>query len=272
MTVSALRPLFTAADSGLFDLPPDLAAHRAAADELLRHYRADSEPVSPHDALVAATVEAAVNGTALPKIKPLIDHDVAVREAQVRRAVLREAVDLVARQFEGLVHRSAYDLVTDTLRPALERVLTETRTLLADLPETLTADALLAAGVDHTAWRRVNELSAAYSHLRRAYLCLPLRADIEHDELGEFSEIKNRADIDPTVRRQHKNMRGSTVPPWPNTEPQRLAWLLRNGAELWLPLPEDQDAAWLVVHGARLDTVARGRADVEFARALGGVA
>lgn len=267
MKTTPNRTLFAGADAGWYDLPADLLTARRGAQQLHQDYRDLRAPDSPHHDLVHAVVQAATTGKPLPKLKPLADHRAAVEEYQAHAAVLRDAVEQADRTVGAIANEMAYELVTDYLRPALDRLLSEARALLLDMPQTLTADALLAEGRDlGPAWRRLHEVCSGYAVIRRAYGSLPLDADVEHDLLGEYAEVKNRADLDPSVTRVHRNLAGSATPPWPDTEPHRLAWLLRNDAELWLPLPSERDVVWLAVNGNRLDAAARGRADAQYAR------
>ncbi len=61
---------------------------------------------------------------------------------------------------------------------------------------------------------------------------------------GEFAAVKNIDQLWPREVRQY------TSKPW-GTGADGTTWLLRNGAELWLPTPAEQDARYDEVYGER---------------------
>ena len=86
------------------------------------------------------------------------------------------------------------------------------------------------------------------------------------DTDGEFSEVRNMDQIWP--RRARVFMGSTTPPPWGRdaTARDRLKWLLANGADLWMPLPEQQDQRHEEVHG---DAIRALKANRQNAIALG---
>ncbi len=241
-------PLFAAAEAGHFTLPAHLTKMRAGLTAL-------HETVEPalrteadeHADLVAATTAAAVAGQPLPDVAAIETARLEERLAADRFDVRIKAAQGLTWQLTNAVLEAADDIIVEHLRPVFDRVVADLRTAVAVTAKY--ADdpvrALNAPVKERKAFADVPVLVGEYGAIAAARRVLAdCGARPARDLDGEFGAVKNIDELWPRERRQY------TPKPW-GTGVEGTTWLLRNGAQLWLPTPAEQDARYDEVYGAR---------------------
>lgn len=257
---AALRPLgalFASCDADAHTLPPDVVDLRRA----LSHLTDTPTPEVPderalHASLVAATVAAAHCGDEPPDVAPLLDAGRVRALADAHRRVLDEATADVAGELRDAIVDGAEAILVDHLRPVHEELIAELRAACdAFSPYGDAAPALLRApDKARKAFAGLGDLSVRWAALRNSRAALANAGyTARADEFGLFALVRN-ADAFADMTRARPMSKIADGLPWRGLA--GTEWLLWIGthpeAELWLPTPDEQDAAWSAVFGARI--------------------
>lgn len=241
-------PLFDAAGAGHFTLPAHLTKMRAGLTAL-------QETVEPalrteadeHADLVAATTAAAVAGHPLPDVAAIETARLEERLAADRFDVRIKAAQGLTWQITNAVLEAADEIITDHLRPVFDHIVTDLRAAV-DVTAKYADDpvrALNAPAKERKAFADIPNLVGEYSTIAAARRVLTdCGARPARDVDGEFAAVRNIDQLWPRERRQYSPR------PW-GTGADGTTWLLRNGAQLWLPTPAEQDARYDEVYGER---------------------
>jgi len=145
------------------------------------------------------------------------------------------------------VLEAADEIITAHLRPVFDHIVTDLGAAVAVTAKY--ADdpvrALNAPVKERKAFADIPVLVGEYSAIvaaRRVLAACGARAARDVD--GEFAAVKNLDQLWPRERRQY------TPRPW-TSGAEGTTWLLRHGAQLWLPTPAEQDARYDEVYGER---------------------
>lgn len=273
---AALRPLgalFAGADAGIHSLPADVGDLRRA----LLHLADTPTPEVPderalHASLVAAAVAAAHRGDDPPDVTPLIDSGRARALADARRRVLDEATSAVAGELRDTIVDGAEAILGDHLRPAFDELVAELKAACAAFtPFGASASELLRApDKARKAFAGLGDLSARWAALRNSRAALANAGyTARADEFGLFALVRN-ADAFADMTRARPMSKIADGLPWrglAGTDWQ--LWFGTNpAAELWLPTPDEQDAAFNAVFGARIAAATRSQSLAAMAHAM----
>jgi len=256
-----LRPLFDGIASGTYSLPAEVLELRAGIDALA----AQPAPTLTEDAvrerLTAATVEAARRGESPPDPAPLLEARRADELERARQGIVVDAEDRARAQLGTAVAELADTIITEHLRPVVEDVIDRARRQVevfgsygSDPAALFTAPPKVrAAYTDFTAdCHRYTVAHAGRAVLARVG-CSP-----QYDADGWFTEVRNVPALWPDALAPTRTTRAR--PPWFGLAPEaRLLWLVQNRADVWLPTPTEQDAAWHGVFGDRLEQQRRNQ-------------
>lgn len=255
-----IRPwqtLFEAHDQNVFELPGDVLKLRAAVgrldDELATVRASRPDPAAAERQAVDAAKAAAASrkafaATGLREVREATaDHDSLVHVLDRARAEL-------AGELAALIVDSAPQIVTEHLRPVHDRLAAQFEQAAAVLPDPATVDAMMRASDQaRQAWLDLDAAVIAYHRVRDAAARLNRQAPVVNDTHGEFALMRNVRDVWP-------DWQVGRPPPWTHADPrQTILWLVRHGAQLWLPTSAEQDAAWHEAHGVALEQAVQGR-------------
>lgn len=247
--------LFAGHDAGIYSLPDELLAARDVATRLDKMAPPDApEPEVVIDELVAATLSAAATDAELPDCSGV---SAARHQRQITEdagQVWRYASEQAAQRVTSTVHSGAARILVEHLQPAYAAV---TEGLAAAFAATRQygspSELLLAPPKVRQAAASIDALCEKYEAIRggRGDLIWSVNYRATDDEDGEFAEVANADELRP--RPQHRNLGNASSPPWPTSSTRtKLEWLLRHGAELWLPSPIEQDTKWREVYAEEL--------------------
>ncbi len=231
--------------AGILTLPDDVTRAQTALGRL----QAVEEVVIPNadDAryqLINATVAAAEAGKPLPAVAPVLKMRAAAAEAELRRAVLVEAMTAAENALLYTILSNAETIITAHAAPAIDKVMTSAK-YAARLAEGDgdRADLLRGSPASIDAWRKLEELSQRYVALREVRNTLA--TGVTHDVDGLFTEFREG------VRVVWPNARamGAGEAPWPDAPAACLRWLATCGHEVWLPTDAQRDQAWRDAYG-----------------------
>jgi hypothetical protein len=184
--------------------------------------------------------EAFRKGDALPDAGPLVEAEADQRAWELRRQMLDDLLEQTETHLVSVTLGGADRIIVDHLRPALEQVVDQARAATAACPADNAQALLLAGEMARKAWVELETLTARYGAIRTARDALVrVAGPPQKDFNGQFAEMRNLADLVPAGR-----LRPGMPMPWPDDSRGRFVWLLRNGAELHMPTPAEQDAAW----------------------------
>ncbi len=252
-TATILGRLYSTADAGHHGLPAQMLEARSRLQALDAAVAELQPPLGERTALDAAIASAVLDPT-VDVAGPVLDARRADETLHLRAAVLRGARDVAA---DGLEHTGldlAELVVTDHLRPALAEVVSQVGGQVRVFsPFGIDADALLTAPAKaRTAWQQFCAAADRYDALRLAHgAVLDLTGRSEHDDHAVFGSIRNAADVWPELRTSRQPV-AHLVRPWPQQTRPFLLWCVENHAELWLPLADEQERAWLGCFGERV--------------------
>jgi hypothetical protein len=256
--LARLGALWQGHDAGCYQLPAALLKTRTALDRLLAAPDPATEDTGVQERLIAATVAAAHNGADFPSVDVLLDAELDQQRAALRGRVLVEAVERVASQLIVDTQRNGSTLLAEHLRPALDSLLDKLRPHAKVVVNLDPEGALRAGGQASKAWLTFDRGAEEYRALRAARQSLALVGVAAAEDTGLFAEIRNLPDVWP----DHRPVYGRTPPPpWPEDPRRRLAWLLANGADIWMPTPAEQDdiyGEWLAAERQRNSSHAPG--------------
>lgn len=241
-----LARLFEPADAGVYELPSEITAIRKAIDRL-HMPTAEVQSVSAVLArLTAETRAAAIAGSEdLPDASAVM---VAEREQAVdlhRQRIVADARDQLSESLIATVADQADRIIGEYLRPAHDAAVAA----LAD-SAALTAQYESDPRAALTAPAKVRTALAGQPDSYQRYItCIQARSVVlgcgavpQRDDTQILSGIHNAEDLWP------RRARPTAARPWPDGLAGVL-WLLRNGAELWLPTAAEQDERYEEVYG-----------------------
>lgn len=166
--------------------------------------------------------------------------------------VLEQAEERAASALPGAVRQCADRVITEGLRPALDKVLSDLRALqrkvdLSTVPFGDEAALAKAGKAQREAHGRVGELTVAYSAIRAAQNSLRLIVGApEPDAFGTYGEMSNPYEVWP--QRGSWTQKGA---PWEGTPGGKVVWIALNPkAKVWMPTAAECKAAY----EARIDT------------------
>ncbi len=236
-----LAPIFAVLElheEGLIQLPEPLARRVAQVDRLAAG-PPDPEPVTHPADLVRRAVE---DGTPLPTAAEVAEQTARIDAGQVLAGAIGAELAAVGESTVNGFHASADSLIVETLRPVHSRIVDDLRAVLAVLDgHGLDPAGLLdAASKVRQARRDLDTLAATYNRLRGGYGALIRLAPPTVDD-GRFSELRNGHEPPFFIPQGATSMA-------PTDPALRLAWLLGNGAELWMATPAERDARFAEVY------------------------
>lgn len=243
--LARLSPLWAGADSGVFDLPAEIAQtratlHRLEADALLRV----PDPKTAHIAVIESMIDAAKHDRALPDAAKLLATKTAHSADVERVRLVEQAAETVANELLSLVLSSEPGITARFLRPVFEKVLADARGAVATFAEhgMTASDLLRAPQKARDSWLSLDDLAERYQLLRAAHAALRTAGARPRLDDGEFSEFLNLREFYPQGKMVGA---GSAKPPWPTGDRRAfLVWLVTSSARPWMPTVDDQDAAY----------------------------
>lgn len=255
MSAQLFPRLFAGHDAGIYTLPDELLAARDAASRLDKMAPPDApEPEVVIDELVAATLAAAATDAELPDCSGV---SAARHQRQITEdagQVWRYAREQAAGRVTSTVHGGAATILVKHLQPAHTAVVKELGAAFAASRQYGSpSELLLAPPKVRQAAASIDALCEQYEAIRagRGDLTWTVNYRATEDDDGEFGEIRNADEL--WTRPQHRNLGNASSPPWPTSSTRtKLEWLLRHGAEPWLPTPTEQDTKWREVYAAEL--------------------
>lgn len=258
VNLSRFESIFAQQSVGLYELPKELLEEKAAAERIENELSnlPEINPAEAGEKLVADTVAAAIKGATLPDAGQLVTDVDKAEAVEVRRATLRSALDRFnferARKLPGYVGR----IISEYLRPALETLLDDARTLAPMLTE-YGAEPDVSTMLDapkkaQQAWRRFLELSARYDALRFGQSELEKVQPPQQDTNGRFREFRNGDELWPemgvSTGPYGTESSWDSVPPWPTSTPAaKLLWIVRETNPIpdpWMPTSAERDARY----------------------------
>jgi len=254
MSAQLVPRLFAGHDAGIYSLPDELILARDVAARLAELIPQDAvDPEDVTDELVAATLAAAATDAGLPDCSGVAEarHQRQVTEDAAK--VWRIASEQAAGRVSSAVHACAESILVEHLQPALAAVVGELSGAFAATGQySSPSELLLAPAKARQAAASVDALCEKYEAIRggRGDLTWTVQYRATADLDDEFGEVRNPETV--WTRTQNRNMNAGT-PPWPLTPTRtRVAWLLANGCELWLPTPTEQDTRWREAYSEEL--------------------
>lgn len=243
-----LARLFDPSDAGIFTLPAEVTALRAATDRLAATTTAEPVPV-PHNVmaeLTEATKRAAIDGTDLPAASPVLAAEQAQQVEQHRQRIVADAAEQVGEQLLRMVGDLSETIIVTHMRPMYDEVLAglaKSLALTAEYPDALAA--LQAPASVRASLAAQPDLYAKYNAIRAAHEVLArVGTGPQRDTEGIFSSMRNAEVIWPRAQRPRMHC------PWPDGV-SGLAWLIQHDAGLWLPTFAEQDQQYETEYGAR---------------------
>jgi len=243
-----LAHLFGPADAGLYTLPDEITALRAAADRLTATTGAVPVPV-PHNVmakLTEATKQAAINGTDLPDPDAVLAAEQAQQVEQHRQRIVADATEQLGEQLLRTIGDLADTIIVTHLRPVFDELLdglVQSLALTAKYPDPMAA--LQAPASVRTSLTAQPDMYARYNAILGAHEVLArVGTGPQRDVEGIFSSMRNAEQIWPRAQRPRMSC------PWP-AGLAGLAWLIQNDGGPWLPTFAEQDAAYEEAYGAR---------------------
>ena len=252
---------FTGYDNGHHSLPPEMIAARDDLRRIEDLLSSVPQPENEFDALDRLAAEVLAGSEVDTDALATVHVQRATHEAAL--GILRRAREPAGGQLASVVCSHAEETIRQYLVPVHDKTVAEVAKCakaMGGLPDNDASSLARAGKVARDAYLQLDELAARYSAVRqtRSALYANLGADVEHDHNGYFTAIRNTEKLWPAITQQVAPPRDAT--PWPKDSTRGfLLWAVRNGAELWLPTVEQQDARWYDVFGARLEEAKRNR-------------
>ncbi|HXH79113.1 hypothetical protein [Nocardioides sp.] len=266
-TLRQWAPMFNDCAENVHDLPADvLKAHKAVIrlDEKLAAIAADRpDPNAATREVVAATKAAALAGKAWPEVSAIRVAADAVADYDARRQTIERAREEMAGEVHDLIITGVDVIFSEYLRPVHDRLAATFTAAAKVIPEAPTTDMLMRADDKvRTAWLSLDDSVSAYTRIRNTAERLNRLNPVQNDTSGEFAMMRNTVDVWP-------DWQVGRTAPWASTDPRlTYLWLIRHGAELWLPTSAERDAAWWAKHG---EAVERHRTNRQQSQALAAV-
>jgi hypothetical protein len=241
-TLARVRHLF----EGNWTMPAELRAQYRNACRLIDTARQIAAPAYDLDAAVMAAINA--KHPEQVDVSALVDHDRALREAEIRVEVLQRAVHIVTQDLVRSLTDQRDQLITGAISKAGKQIWAEIVETVAQLPDGDTAP-LRGTAEQRAAYQQLSSetgLTRAYLDTRRAVELLyrlnggdPLSP--QHDVSGDHAEFEcGLCAIAP---------RSPGAPgPWPTNQRARVIWFAHRGHTPWWPTNEQRDSAWMAAH------------------------
>lgn len=205
---------------------------------------------------------------------PVFDARRAIDEHAERVTLLGKAREIANSRLTTMLSDRAGELIRDHLAPAFDTLADKLRrdfdTARHIDSQSPPAVVLSQPKAVRDALIRIDTNVARYRLIRQAGgLVHKLRQVPSQDSRGYFGEVHNTETVWPEITRVGGYAPSS--PPWPTDDTRaRLAWLFANGAKVWLPTVEQQDARYLEVFGERLERARANRSHLNAYRAMFG--
>jgi hypothetical protein len=271
--INALKSLIESAQAGRYTLPAELTqAYETVINT--RQIQLTAPPtleVNEAANRLAATVEAGGTPDLMALGREVHDATAARQAHQHAQQILNTAVEQVAERAALLAIDLNAAIITDHLRPALERVYDEARDAAGNLGGySLDPHALLTAPAKvRNAYLRLPELAARRSAIIDARRLVNQigRHVPQHDQSHLFGTFRNPMFFQPGWQ---PPMQIQPLP-FPTQPVDVLLWIISDevaAAEPWLPTVAQQDQAWLAQFG---DAMNKRHAAHDHANALAGV-
>jgi len=241
-----LARLSEPADAGVYELPSELTAIRKAIDRL---HLPTAEVQSVGDVLARLTAEtraAAIAGSDdLPDVSAVLVAEQEEATELHRQRIVADARDQLSESLIATVADQADRIIGEYLRPAHDGAVAA----LAD-SAALTAQYESDPRAALTAPAKVRSALAGQPDSYQRYVtCIQARTVVlgcaavpQRDDTNILANIRNAEDLWP------RRSRYTAACPWPDGLAGVL-WLLRHGAELWLPTAAEQDERYEQVYG-----------------------
>ncbi len=212
-----------------------------------------------------ATVAAAAADRPFPTADAVLAERAAVEEADARHLVRVAALERAEGLAADLITDLAETIIVDHLRPALAALVDQVRRHAAALPPTPTDAAVLRADEKaRKAWLAMDEVATRHGTIRGARGVLSrFGYTPQADTRGQWAEVRNwlelwGSEIGDPANYGKTGMAHLPGQPTDGDPRARLVWLVRAGAELWLPTVAEQDAKHEETYGDRLAAMRRG--------------
>lgn len=271
----ATTAVLRGADSGLYDLPTEIAQLRAARDHLTAEL---NRPAPDRNAARAdylrAVRAAALAGQPVPDPTPLLDLEQEAAAHTHRQQIVQRVHDELTGDLNGAVSDLAEPILLRHIRPAWQRAYDQARQAAAlFLPHGTTQGALFAA--PEKARKAFVTFGEHIDTMRRCVAVvdgLRLRGyKPQLDELDLFRSVADVPAVWPSLATDRRTASQTlTLKPWPDDYAERVIWAVQNNVDLWLPTPHEQDQQWNRVYGERVTEQARGRWAAQAMHSLSG--
>lgn len=239
--------VFTGPDTGAFTLPVPLL------DAALKVYRIDqaqtimTSPVERAEAELTEQILAAAgkDNSDWPTAGEILEERRAAEAHRLLTTAMQHAREQALHAlYAHFSTEGADNIITAHLRPAHDDVISKARGLISNyrMAQGLSENAILEAAPDvRTAVVTMRDLAERYARIKQAHACLT-NGRVGHDQRGSFAAASNYLKLtgyEPGAYGQPQPMPGAT-------SLDRLVYLAgTEGLEPWLPLPAEQDNAWL---------------------------
>lgn len=189
-----------------------------------------------------AVVSAAREGAPLPTAQAVVDAEIAVDEGNKRRVLYQEAIEKIESRLYGEITTRRDAIIVEHLRPRLDELLDAVRQVAERVEiDRMTREHLIVVAKEGDVVSTLDPLSVRYRAIYRAHEAL---TEHEFDEPRHFREFRNMLDVWPEKLRTRRPLADTPpAPPWPSDGVARLLWIVVSGAEPWLPLPAEEQAA-----------------------------
>jgi hypothetical protein len=246
-----LGKLFAAFDAGYYDLPQDLLARRRAEKRVndaltaLNQQLIDNNPADARTKVVADLIAVAgKSGVPDSYERPFMEAQDVTRRLAAQQSILSEARGELAERTPWFAARLSEEILSDYLRPAMEKVLERVRPG-ADLATRMPWDDQRALVMADRKVRDYHELVAKahddYIQIRSAqHRLMTLTGQPRDDAFHMLGELRNMHLIWPTRDSGVPSIKGQA--PWPEGI-ARMVWLVTSEAEPWMPTAAEANAA-----------------------------
>jgi hypothetical protein len=244
--------LIQGSEDGYYDLPkPVLTARRtfeaieAARAEAGKTYQSISPGAVQQGVMEAILAKAASGELDMALVQPILDTTTEQVRLSHWQVVLDEAAGRAATALPSVVRKHADEIVTDGLRPALEKVLADLRALqakvdLRTVPFGNEAGLARADKAVRDAYAKFGDLADTYGLLRGAQAVLrDIVGQPSEEAFARFREFRNAYHVVTGL--------GSWTapqPPWEALPGGKLTWIaVTPGVEVWMPTADQCQAA-----------------------------
>ncbi len=265
--------LFAGADAGYYGLPGELVAARERQQAVADAFTTLTAPDAEAAATAAAVAAIATDPTNIGAVDTVLDAGRVDGAHAVRVDLLRAAHTASADQLAAAARDRAGIVLLEHLRPAHDDAVTAARTAHATYaPHGSDAATLFTAPAKaRQAWLDFQACAGKWEAIHGARaVVLDLGDDQpQHDEAHLFARVANPADAWPDLATSRQPLVQLLARrPWPLDPAGNLAWFIQHKLDLHLPTAAEQDGAWSVVFGPRLEQAQRNRNNLRAFRDL----